>query len=155
MPGHGMPVLRAGAIALTGALTLLLLPVAVAQAQAPAALVATWEGEARIANAPLGACRPMVRLTIAADGTVQGMVGEARLVRGRLRPNRGALGRWFHMKTDWVVDADLDGPLLSVESVTRERIRIPFDLEELELHGGFHASGGGVTVKARFVLRKS
>lgn len=140
---------------LVGALALALAPLAPAGAQVPVALVATWEGDARIVNSALDACRPGMRITIDADGTVQGMVGEARLVRGRLRRDRGALGRFFHVKSDWVIDAGLDGPILSSESVRRERIRIPFDVEEFELRGALRAEGGGAAVTARFVLRKS
>ncbi len=128
---------------------------AVAQSPAiPAALVGTWSGDARIANTELAVCTPAVRLTIAADGTVQGMIGEARLVGGRLRRNRTALGRSMRVKTDWIVDAKLDGPLFSAESVTRERVRIPFDSAGEELRGGFHAMGGGATISATVMLRR-
>ena len=126
----------------------------VPQEAVPAALVGTWRGDARIANARLAPCAPEVRITIAGDGTVQGMVGEARLVDGRLTRNRSALGRAMRVKTDWIVDARLDGPLLSAESVTRERVRIPFDVEGDSLQGGFHAMGGGDRVSAVVVLRR-
>lgn len=127
---------------------------AAAQDTIPAGLIGTWVGDARIANKELSPCAPQVRVTIGADGAVQGMVGEARLVNGRLKRNRGAVGRSLRVKTDWIVDAGLDGPIFSAESVTRERVRIPFDVRGDSLRGGFHAMGGGRTISATVVLRR-
>lgn len=113
-----------------------------------ARLVGTWHGTARVANADLAAWTPAVRLVIAADGGVTGEIGEAALVRARLHRNRGPLGRLLRSKTEWIVDGELDGPLSAGRALSRRRIRIPFDLVEPALEGGFHASGGGAAVTA-------
>lgn len=142
---------------LVAVLVLLLTPAA-ARAQGapvPPGWAGTWEGEAQVANAAYAACLPWVRLTIAADGSVQGMVGDARLVRGLVKRNRGAVGRLLNVRTDWIIDAELDGPLVSSEGVRRERIRMPFDVRGDTLRGGFHATGGGERVTAGFRLRRT
>ena len=106
-----------------------------------ATLMGRWRGEARIVVAWAGRERLPVELTIGPDGAVTGHVGDAALVRGRVRANRGALGRALGLKTDFLIRADLDGEILRGSGIRRHSVAIPFNRVEGTLRGSVTTSG--------------
>src|SRR4051812_27895315 len=86
------------------------------------AMVGHWTGTGKIFVNWTNQRELPVDLTIREDGTVLGRVGDARLVDGRFHANRGWVGRTLHLKTDWIIDAKLDGPIVAVDSIVRERV---------------------------------
>ena len=50
-----------------------------------------------------------VRLQLQRDASVTGKIGDAVLPKGRLRRNRGWLGRKLNIKTDYIVHGRLTG----------------------------------------------
>jgi hypothetical protein len=58
--------------------------------------------------------------TVNSDGTVEGTVGDAKLVNGIFKKNRSFIGRMLHIRTDYVIYADLEGPLVKQEDIVRK-----------------------------------
>ena len=77
-----------------------------AAAQVAPAMAGVWSGDARIVVNWTQARRLPVRVTIQPDGSVTGTIGDAALRDGRFEPNRTAIGRALHVKTDWIIRAD-------------------------------------------------
>jgi hypothetical protein len=136
-----------GAAAAAGAAT-----VAAVDRVPDARLVGTWEGDAAIVVSWTTQRQLHVRLAVAPDGRVTGEVGDARLVDGRLRRNRGRLGRLLHVKTDYIVRGALTGAVIAAEGVTRDAVSIPFNRAGESLLGAVHTSGSKVGGKGRMLL---
>jgi hypothetical protein len=119
---------------------------------APAALAGEWEGEAEIVVSWTAQRTLAVRLVVDTAGHVHGRVGDAELVDGRLRPNRGAVLRALGWKSDHIVTGRLRGPILATEGVVREGVRIPFDVVGGCLVGGVHTTGAKAGGRERMML---
>ena len=74
-----------------------------------------------------------VRLVVPASGEITGNVGDARLSQGRLKANRGAVGRMLNMKTDYIVVGNLEGPIIAAEGITRRTVKMPLNWTGSEL----------------------
>jgi hypothetical protein len=110
----------------------------------PGEMVGTWSGEAQIVVNWTAQRGLRARLTIARDGQVSGAIGDAVLRNGRLERNRGPVGRMLHMKSDWIVRADLEGDVIHRESIRRERVTVPLDWMGDHFEGSINASGSKV-----------
>lgn len=106
-----------------------------------AALAGTWSGSARVGVAWCRQTLIPVSLVIAADGRVTGRVGDATLVGARLVSHRGPLLRRLGLSSDWLVGADLAGPLVAAEGIVRSVLRMPFDVVGGRLHGTLVTDG--------------
>jgi hypothetical protein len=122
-------------------------------------LIGRWRGEAQIVVAWAAQRTLPVELLVAPDGGVAGRVGAATLVRGRVRANRGALGRALGIKTDFLVRAELDGEILA--GIRRRSVSIPFNLVQGTLRGSVTTDGLEIGptrwlqfAAARLVLRR-
>jgi hypothetical protein len=107
----------------------------------PPDMAGSWSGDAEIfVNWTAQRTLP-VRLVIAPDARVTGTIGDATLRSGRLEPNRTAIGRVLHVKTDWIVRGDLDGDVIKPEGIHRERVTLPLDWVDGHFEGAVHTSG--------------
>ena len=70
----------------------------------------------------------MVDLTIHQDGTVTGTVGQARLVDGYLKGNRGWLSRKLKWRTEFIIKGYLEGPIVDCDRDSVKKITLPFNL---------------------------
>ena len=143
----------------TRSLAALSLAILVAQActssgsePAPPELVGDWTGDAGIIVSWCERERLDVALHVASDASVSGAVGDAALVDGRLRRNRGALGRSMKIKTDWIISGDLEGPIVGDEGIERDGVNIPFNLIEGRMKGSVHSTGWHVGGRDNMVL---
>lgn len=84
-------------------------------------------------------------LAISADGSVSGTLGDAVLKNATVRKNRGALGRLFNMKSDFLIYADLDGSLVADKDVRYEGVFINLNSEN-----GVIVAAGFTTTHSRF-----
>ncbi len=108
----------------------------------PAAMVGHWEGKAEVAVNWCNAKELAVSVSIAPDGSVAGKVGDATLKGGHLYPNPGKPPKGFMLQTNYVIEAELEGPLVAAESIARGEICIPVELNrEGQLTGAFLTSG--------------
>ncbi|HYT67237.1 MAG TPA: hypothetical protein VEL51_12505 [Vicinamibacterales bacterium] len=101
-----------------------------------------WAGDARIAVNWTTQRELPVRLTIEPDGRVSGTIGDAVLRNGHLGPNRTAIGRALHVKTDWIIRGDLEGAVIKAEGVQRASVSVPLNWFEDHFEGAVHTSGG-------------
>jgi len=105
------------------------------------AMVGHWEGQARIVVSWCHQKRLPVRVDIHADGTVAGTIGDATLKGGHFRANRGWLGRHLNLATDYIIAGDLDGDIVALEGIRRERVMIPLNFTGGIFKGGVNTSG--------------
>jgi hypothetical protein len=121
----------------------------VANADSAYGLAGRWTGNATIIVNWVKQKQLPVMLDIAADGSVTGAVGDAKLVNGRLIRNHG-LGSPFR------VHGDLEGELIDAEDVTRKAVDIPFRLTPQQtIAGGVHSSGSEIGGKKSMKLSAS
>jgi len=116
------------------------------------AMVGTWEGSAHIVVSWCHQTNLPVVVEIHSDGTVTGTVGDAKLTGGRLDQNRGWLGRRLNLATDYLIAGGLDGPIVSAEGITRERVKLPVNFDGTVFKGGVNTSGSNFGGKARMWL---
>ena len=85
-----------------------------------------------------------VKLDIHADGSVTGIVGDAKLTDGRFQRNRGWLGRKLNLATDYIITGGLDGPIVAADGITRAKVKMPLDFQDGIFVGGVNTSGSGL-----------
>jgi hypothetical protein len=102
-------VLRMREFVLAACAALVVLAPANAQVVRPE-MVGKWSGTADIFVNWTKARTLPVEIVLTADDRVTGKIGDAVIANGRFRSNRGWLGRALRIKTDWLIDARLEGP---------------------------------------------
>jgi hypothetical protein len=115
-------------------------------------MIVRWQGNGHII---VNWCRQTnlpVSIEIKADGAVSGKIGDAILTNGRLRRNRGWLGRGLHLKTDYIIVGRLEGSIVSSERITRSGVKIPLNYVGQTFIGGLHTSGCKFGGKKRMIL---
>ena len=119
----------------------------------PAAMVGHWEGKAEIAVNWCAAKQLTVSVTINGDGSVVGKFGDATLKEAYIYPNPGRLPAGTTVQTKYVIEAELEGPLVAAEGIQRPDICIPVEVTgDGRLAGAFMTSGseGGEMSKRVF-----
>ena len=110
----------------------------------PPELVGTWSGSVEIFGPfkaePYPSKSPddhqRVVITIHADGTVEGKIGNAVFLNSTVHKNRGWLGRKMNLKTDFLVCGGvLQGKVTPRDKGTDSRFTIPFNMVEGGLRG--------------------
>lgn len=104
-------------------------------------MTGVWCGSARIVVNWTVQKNLGVRLAIDPSGNVTGQVGDARLVAGRLRTNRGAIGRILRIKTDYIVVGGLEGPIIAAEGIKRTGVTMPLSWTGSDFEGAVHTNG--------------
>src|ERR1051326_4891892 len=69
--------------------------------------VGQWKGHARIIVVGAKQTNLAVALEIRDNGTVTGRIGDALLINGRLKKNRGEPARKLKLKTDYIIVGNL------------------------------------------------
>jgi hypothetical protein len=104
-------------------------------------MVGRWEGDAQIVvnwtrQRTLG-----VKIEIFANDSVAGTVGDARLVNGRFLKSPGFLPGELRWKTDYIIEASLEGPIIRAENIHRPTVRMPVNWIGDGFRGGVSTSG--------------
>ncbi|MFZ5787071.1 MAG: hypothetical protein ACOY3Y_11575 [Acidobacteriota bacterium] len=107
----------------------------------PSEMVGAWKGTAEVACSWCTTRELAVTLTIGADGTVTGRIGDATLAGGRLARNTSPPAKRMGAPTRYVVRATMTGPIVASEGISRESISIFVDVSGGALIGGFRTSG--------------
>ncbi len=129
-----------------------------AQAAKPP-MLGVWQGEAVVVVPWLRQRKLPVTLTILANDSVSGAIGDATLVGWFTTRDRGSRTglRW---NTDFIIIGHLAGPLIRAEGVWRPSVQIPLNWNGSEFVGGLATSGwmaGSAehrAVEANLVLRR-
>ena len=104
-------------------------------------MAGAWKGEAKIIVTWCKQKTLPIQVNILKDGTVTGTIGDATLQNGKLRKNRGAIGRKLNIKTDFIIEGKLKGAIVSAEGINRSRVKIPLNFGGGFFKGGLHTSG--------------
>jgi outer membrane lipoprotein SlyB len=125
------------------------------------AIVGHWKGEAEIFSNWTKARTLAVDIRIAANDSVTGTIGDARLTGGTLFSNRGWLGRTLAIKTDYRIVGGLAGKVIEAEGIERSSVSLPLNLVDGTFRGSVQTSGakvgGGasaILTAGRLVLRR-
>jgi hypothetical protein len=104
-------------------------------------MVGSWHGDARIiVNWTKQRTLP-VRLVVHADDRVTGTVGDAQLADGVLVRYRADDTHTFRWKTEYLVDANLIGPVSRAENIWRTSVHLLLDWRNDHFEGGLSTSG--------------
>ena len=104
-------------------------------------MIGRWEGDAQMVvnwtrQRTLG-----VKIEIFANDSVAGTVGDARLVNARFLKSPGSLPGEPRWKTDYIIEANLEGPIIRAENIYRTSVRIPLNWIGDGFRGGISTSG--------------
>ncbi len=112
----------------------------------PETLVGTWEGGARVfgvKGAESGKDSVRVSITLSADGTVTGKVGNALFHGCRAASNRGWISRALNIRTEYIVHGGtLEGPVVPGDTETSRTFTLPFSFRDGGLKGGMMIKKG-------------
>jgi hypothetical protein len=153
-------MMRRWHVVLAMSATTLLASGAAGQAARPE-MCGRWKGTADIIVNWTKARTLPVEIAIAADDRVTGKIGDATILNGRFRANRGWLGRALHIKTDWLIDGRLEGPIIAAESIARDELLMPLNFRGMTFEGGIATSGSKIgdrdtmVLTARVILRRA
>ncbi len=89
-------------------------------------------------------------LVIAADGTVTGTIGDARILSGTLRRNNQVLRKLGNRP--YLIKARLEGAIVADEGIVRDRITLFLDFKDGKFNGGFRTSGWEFGGKKRMAM---
>lgn len=117
-----------------------------------ARLKGDWAGRAKIIVTWCEQEQLDLHLVIHEDASVTGTVGDAVLVDGRVKRNRGAVGEALNVKTDFIIQGELHGPVVAAEDIARDGVNIPFMLEDDALQGAVHTTGWHIGPPDKMVL---
>ena len=117
------------------------------------AMLGKWKGSAQIIVAWCGQKSLPVECEIHRDGRVTGKIGDATLKDGRLKTNRGWLGKKLQVKTDYIVTGTLEGAIVAAEGVRRSSVKIPLNFDGTMFTGGLGTSGNKFGGKASGPLK--
>lgn len=134
------------------AVAVLLLPLTLSGQLPDPAMIGTWRGDGQIVVNWTDQSSIHVRLVIVADGSVSGEVGDAQLTSARIARNRGAIGRFLHIKTDYIVSGKLRGPVIASEHIQRAEVKMPLNWNGREFSGSLHTSGSAFGGAQRMVF---
>jgi hypothetical protein len=115
-------------------------------------MVGHWEGSARIIVIWCQQTNLPVAVDIQADGSVTGKVGDAALINGRFKRNRGWLGRKLNLKTDYIIRGKLTGSVVAAEGITRSGVWMPLNFNDGAFVGSLDTSGWKIGGKKRMIL---
>jgi hypothetical protein len=105
------------------------------------AMIGRWQDDAHVIVVWCQQTNLPVSLNIQADGSVSGRIGDATLTNGRLRRNRGWLGRKLNIKTDYIITGALSGPMMRAEHITRSGVKMPLSFSSGSFTGCIHTTG--------------
>jgi hypothetical protein len=89
------------------------------------------------------------------NGKVEGNLGTAIFRDCRIEPNRGALGRWLNLATDFRISGRLEGEIFQGDTIQLKQISIPFTQIGDSLTGSvLHRDGNSLFPMSGFELVK-
>jgi hypothetical protein len=133
-------VRTATSLSIAAAVVLLASRGATAQVARPE-MCGRWQGSADVAVNWTKARTLTVAIAISSDDRVTGTIGDATLRDAHLLSNRGWLGKALRIKTDYLIDGRLEGPMIRDEHLVRSEIMMPLDWTGSEFVGAIGTNG--------------
>lgn len=123
-------------------------------------MLGTWQGDGAVVVPWVHQRKIPVTLTILANDSVTGTIGDATLISGWFTTRDPGSRVGLRWNTDYIIIGNLAGPVIRSEGIWRPAVYIPLNWNGTEFAGGFATSGwrvGGVDhrmVEASLVLRR-
>lgn len=96
-----------------------------------------------------------IEIVINSDGTVNGFIGQAKLIACKIVKNRRAFGKFLHIKTDYRITGKLQGKINSFDKANQRDVSMPFNVINNETQGTiFESSGFNIFPFAAMNLKK-
>lgn len=104
-------------------------------------MVGRWRGEGAVVGAWPRQRRLSVDITIFANDSVAGTVGDATLAEGWFTTRDPGSRVGMRWNTDYIIIAHLNGPVIRAEGVQRPSVRIPLNWKDDRFVGGLMTAG--------------
>jgi len=146
-------------VVVSALLAMAIAPTTSAQTAKPP-MLGVWQGEGVVVVPWVHQRKIPVTLAIMANDSVSGTVGDAKLVGGWFTTRDPGSRVGYRWNTDYIIIANLDGPVIRAEGIWRPAVYIPLNWNGADFVGGFATSGWRVgsvdhrTVEANLVLRR-
>ncbi len=115
-------------------------------------MIGNWEGSSQVIVTWCEQKKLPVSLTILADGSVNGTVGDAELLDGQLERKVNWFGSNTKNRTTHLVKGRLKGAIVAKEGVFRERAFIHLRVDHTNLSGSLATSGSKMGGKESMIL---
>ncbi len=112
-----------------------------------------WRGTARIRMPNQSELSLPLHLTIQSDGTVRGLIGQAR-VEARFEWNRSWLGRAFHLRSDYTIVGEVTGFAQGPAAGQQEKLSVPLQSEGTYMRGVIFIGKRGPSQVSLFLVRR-
>ncbi|MHC4638052.1 MAG: Clp protease N-terminal domain-containing protein, partial [Planctomycetota bacterium] len=107
----------------------------------PAEYIGHWKGQAKIIVNWTKQKNLPIDIEIHSDGTVEGKVGDAELVNGRLVKKSWVYTKVFQHENPYRIEGDLQGEIIKSENIQRDSVLISLRVEDGKIDGGLSTSG--------------
>ncbi|MBC8344104.1 MAG: hypothetical protein H8E61_09000 [Bacteroidetes bacterium] len=78
----------------------------------------------------------LLQLEISDDHKVNGSIGNASIENAELEINRGKLGKWLNIKTDYIIkNGEIKGHIVDTDPHDERNFTIPFNMKENKISG--------------------
>ena len=118
----------------------------------PEDYVGHWKGQAAIIVSWTKQKNLPIDIEIHADGDVEGKVGDANLVNGRLVRKNWVYTKVFQHENPYRIEGDLQGEIIESESIQRDSVTISIRVEDGKIDGGLGTSGTKIGGKGTMIL---
>lgn len=118
----------------------------------PAEYIGHWKGQAKIIVNWTKQKNLPIDIKIHSDGTVEGKVGDAELVNGKLVKKSWVYTKVFQHENPYRIIGDLQGEIIKSENIQRDSIHISIRVEDDKIDGGLGTSGTKTGSKDKMIL---
>ena len=120
--------------------------------QFPAEYIGHWKGQAKIIVSWTKQKDLPIDIQIHPDGTVEGKVGDAALVNGKLEKKSWVYTKIFQHENPYRITGDLQGDIIADEGIRRDSVFISLRVEDGKIDGGLGTSGTKIGGKETMIL---
>ncbi|MBW8035974.1 MAG: M48 family metalloprotease, partial [Planctomycetes bacterium] len=118
----------------------------------PDEYIGHWKGQAKIIVSWSKQKHLPIDIIIHSDGNVEGEIGDAELVNGKLVKKSWVYTKVFKHETPYRIKGDLQGEIIQSESIQRDSVAISIRVEDGKIDGGLATSGTKTGSKESMIL---
>lgn len=118
----------------------------------PTEYIGHWKGQAKIIVNWTKQKHLPIDIEIHSDGTIEGKVGDAELVNGKLVKKSWVYTKVFQHENPYRIVGDLQGEIIKSENIQRDSVHISIRVEDSKIDGGLGTSGTKTGGKENMIL---
>ncbi len=107
----------------------------------PSEYIGHWNGQARIVVSWTKQKQLPIDIEIHSDGTVEGKIGDAELVNGKLIKKNWVYTKVFQHENPYRIEGNLQGEVIKSENIQRDSVEISLRVEDGKIDGGLTTTG--------------